>query len=134
MKAYFIVLMSLMLSNCSAQPQTVTGELASIKVDSAFNYYFELIDLEVNKTPFEESRRTYYYSAMIDSIEVFLLKDVSEAANVLAELSEIKIPYSDNSEDMLITPEISKLWKQWYVVNKGKIVWSKKKDLPVFTK
>ncbi|MGB3183406.1 MAG: hypothetical protein WBB45_18605 [Cyclobacteriaceae bacterium] len=132
MKVFFMIIMSLMLSNCSANSQI--GREPSTKLDSAFNYYFELFDLEVNKTPFAESRRSYYYSMVIDSNEVYILKDVSEAANILSDFSGIGMPYSDKSEGMLLTPEILASWQKWYKLNKDRIVWSKKKNSPILQK
>lgn len=129
MKTSVIIIHLFCLLSCNAQSSIRKTD--SEKVDSVFTYYFSLIDLEIRRSPVNQSSIHLYREIILEADTVYMLKDLPQAMSLLSELSEIKVAYSEKASEMLLTREIADLWIQWYQENRHKITWSERMKRPV---
>lgn len=115
----------------------VASQKNSYKVDSVFNFYFSIFDMEINDSfPHKRFPEYYYFIVIKESNDsVYLNKYISKAATFIQEISGIKSMLSsyENSGPIKYTvnPEIVEEWRKWYSSNRHCIVWNKKKKKPV---
>jgi len=124
--------MLLSLFNCKAQETKSNAEF--MKIDSVFNYYFFLFELETSSATINEANKKLYIEIILESDTVYILKDLPQAVNLVSEMSQIKVPRSERSAEMLLTKDIVNLWIKWYKEDRNKIIWSNNKNKPILDK
>jgi hypothetical protein len=122
----------LFASSCVAQSSSSKNE--EVRIDSAFNYYFKIIELEVASVPVTDETKHYYLELPNETDTLYMLKDLPQVLSILGEITGKKIKHADKSEDMIVTGEIANSWKNWYAENKDKLVWSNKLNRPILRK
>lgn len=127
-------LLPIVIFSISCVAQSPSESVGTNKVDSVFSYYFKLVELEISKSPITDENIQYYIEMKNEVDTMYMLRDLPEAYKFLTDITGIKMPFSDKSEDMIMTEEISKQWINWYIDNKEFLIWSEKRNKPVLRK
>ena len=104
-----------------------------IKIDSTFNHYFKVLDLELkNDKNIKENIHLYNEITLDNDEKVYVSKYANQAISFLQKISKIDAPKKHIGESMAYYVDKEALieWRKWYTLNREKISWCKKKKKP----
>ena len=105
----------------------------SDKIDSVFKFYFYIFEMETTNCCLPEKFPDYYYYVVVKKTNdtIYLNKYSGEAAGFMQKISKINFPSSSYEGPgpvvFAINNETVEKWKNWYLANRDRIKWSKKK-------
>ncbi len=104
------------------------------KVDSVFSFYFNVVEIYLADTLSPKDNPDWFAILYIDTISkdtVYINKYISEAVYFLTEITNIS-PQKTHKHYLTNTIDykVLNLWKNWYIENKEKLIWSKRKNKP----
>ncbi|WP_396211399.1 hypothetical protein [Flavobacterium sp.] len=104
-----------------------------VKIDSTFNHYFKALDLELSENKNLNENGLYFDEMTLDDGEkIYINKYANKAIIFLQEITKIKAPVKFTAQSLAsyVDKETLEKWKHWYFLNKRKIKWCKKDNLP----
>jgi hypothetical protein len=108
-----------------------------VKIDSTFNHYFKALNLELSKNKDLTDNISYFDEIILDSDEkIYINKYANNAITFFQKITNIDAPkkYTGQSLAFYIDEETLSKWKQWYFLNKEKIKWCNKQQIPYVKK
>jgi len=100
------------------------------KVDSAFSYYFLIIELEVGVRSAKPYPGEYYEIVVIDSDTLYMLKDVLKVSKILEDITGIGVRYIPHSSEPSINKEYLQKWNNWFLSNRVNLRWNERLHRP----